>query len=1104
MADDVVALLARFALASGDLDVRELLDAVFLASARADAGDAGAPAWSTGTGGPPSWQERTDTAFTADGTTGADSVPAADAEPESVASVWLEDGCAAHTVPGRRVGMGRAMPLPDALALGRALRPLRQPWPHGVHRQLDVDATVEHYARTGMLVPRLAPAPEPWLEAVVVVDRGTAMAVWDDTVRALASTLRALAAFRDVRVWNLEHPPGSPAVLHDHQGRARPMDPETAHHTQPARRLLLVVSDCAAPAWRHDALWRTVHTWGHTAPVALVNPLPRRLWRRSGLDLPHTIASAPVPAAPGRLLSYGRPRLLRDTQDARPWQALPVLEFDPASIGAWARTLMRTDPSGCDAVLVPATGRPPSRPRRLSPSTGPTTVTGAPTWSGPASGEIVRPGPAPGATRIRTLAEAFTDDLESPAVRLAIAVSPLGSFTLPVLDVLRERLIPDASSADIAEFLTAGLLTVTRAESADPVYHLHPAAADHLTGLLTRDRLWDTHFALSDHLADRIQAPHGIPVVLHDPRAEGTLPTGIRPIAHAAAATARLLGVEPVDAPPDRESRSAVPPAAPDDSARAADLHRTLASLFRALLTRRTEGTPVPTYRPRNLDVDWPPSGGLRHRTVIYVDIAEFGGYDEVTARDMRLRLFGLLESALSSVELSRRDVTFIDRGDGVLMTVSPAVPLHLLIGDWLDQVYRTLRALNRDAVRPLRLRVGMDVGPAHQDGMGGVSGAAVGLAARLAESDAGRRALDEERADLVAVVSEHAMGAVLRTEEPFFDIGNFAAMVLRTKEQETVGYVKVPRLSLLQAFGSAPSADAGQLDQVQASLVEEMVRVLTQPEGGLSTPSGLLAWRSLVEQYMAELPSEPRHFGSWQGVRGVVHACALRAPQGALLALVSATEEYDPNLGSALGPLLDEWRAHLIYAGRNWDALRAALQVPVAGLGEWVAEAAEDRLALPEPCRTPWQAFVHQPFMRSADARGAVGLPPGMILLEHLAHHPRLTAAADDMRAWNSDLADAWGLWDAAEGHEGLRDLRNRLKVERVLADRERVLGGDHPRTVDARHELALAYAVAGRTAEAVGLLERVVADRERLLGTDHGDTMAAHELLSRLQRQA
>ena len=61
----------------------------------------------------------------------------------------------------------------------------------------------------------------------------------------------------------------------------------------------------------------------------------------------------------------------------------------------------------------------------------------------------------------------------------------------------------------------------------------------------------------------------------------------------------------------------------------------------------------------------------------------------------------------------------------------------------------------------------------------------------------------------------------------------------------------------------------------------------------------------------------------------------------------------------------------------------------------------------------------------------------------------------------------------------------------EQVLAERERVLGPDHPDTLNVRSNLASAYDSVGRFGEAIELFEQVLAERERVLGPDHPDTL-------------
>ena len=72
----------------------------------------------------------------------------------------------------------------------------------------------------------------------------------------------------------------------------------------------------------------------------------------------------------------------------------------------------------------------------------------------------------------------------------------------------------------------------------------------------------------------------------------------------------------------------------------------------------------------------------------------------------------------------------------------------------------------------------------------------------------------------------------------------------------------------------------------------------------------------------------------------------------------------------------------------------------------------------------------------------------------------------------------------------------------EPLIADLERMLGPDHPDTMNARNSLSVAYHAAGRTAEAIPLVRQILAARERLLGTDHPSTLASRNNLASAYR--
>jgi serine/threonine protein kinase len=80
----------------------------------------------------------------------------------------------------------------------------------------------------------------------------------------------------------------------------------------------------------------------------------------------------------------------------------------------------------------------------------------------------------------------------------------------------------------------------------------------------------------------------------------------------------------------------------------------------------------------------------------------------------------------------------------------------------------------------------------------------------------------------------------------------------------------------------------------------------------------------------------------------------------------------------------------------------------------------------------------------------------------------------------------------DAIRLHEHVRDWRTKK------------LGPDHPLTLDTLNSLAVAYRAAGRTADAIQLFEQVRDRWSELLGPDHRDTLAALHNLAQAYRDA
>ena len=110
--------------------------------------------------------------------------------------------------------------------------------------------------------------------------------------------------------------------------------------------------------------------------------------------------------------------------------------------------------------------------------------------------------------------------------------------------------------------------------------------------------------------------------------------------------------------------------------------------------------------------------------------------------------------------------------------------------------------------------------------------------------------------------------------------------------------------------------------------------------------------------------------------------------------------------------------------------------------------------------------------------------------------------AEADDELAKTLLSLRFWALYDLNE----LGDSASQAIAvgKSLVADSERVLGSDHPDTLTAQNNLAVAYQEAGRPAEAIPLFERTLAALERLLGPDHPDAVTTRNNLAVAYRDA
>lgn len=357
------------------------------------------------------------------------------------------------------VAVPEAAALPRLLEIQAALRPLqrfRTPAPP-LRTELDEPATAEHSALAGgLLLPVFRPVRRGEAAMQLLMDASSSMYVWERMLRELAGVFGRLGAFREVQVRYVHSTPEGGLAA---SGRFDPgpsgLRPVEQLGDPTGRRVTLMVSDCAGPLWRSGQAHRLLHRLARHGPVAVLQPLPTRLWSRTLLPVSYGVlhrAEGMLQAAP--------PRFTPGATGAPPAPgALPVPVLPPTApaLGAWARLLSGTGTAGVPASVGwvradhPATRVPRQR------------------------GTV----PAP------ALVARFRATASPDAVQLAVylAAAPL---YLPVMQLVQRTMLPDSGPAELAEVLLSGLV-VRRPGEDHRWYHFAPGVRDVLLGPLGRD-----------------------------------------------------------------------------------------------------------------------------------------------------------------------------------------------------------------------------------------------------------------------------------------------------------------------------------------------------------------------------------------------------------------------------------------------------------------------------------------------------------------------------------------------------------------------------------------------------------------------------------------
>ncbi|MEV7778116.1 hypothetical protein [Kitasatospora sp. NPDC088351] len=202
------------------------------------------------------------------------------------------------------------------------------------------------------------------------------------------------------------------------------------------------------------------------------------------------------------------------------------------------------------------------------------------------------------------------------------------------------------------------------------------------------------------------------------------------------------------------------------------------------------------------------------NRTILLFDIEKFGRRDDVEQAFMRRMLYSVLHETLRSAGVEPTEQRLEDRGDAVMVLISPTVPKARLLRALLTETPALLRSNNRLAAASarVRLRTVLAAGEVAVQELGGALGGAVGWdlnqAFRLLDSDALREALALGDGQSVLCVSDTVYQGIVRHGHHGVPAGEFRRITTEGKEGPLTAWLHGNRAgaALASATGREPS----------------------------------------------------------------------------------------------------------------------------------------------------------------------------------------------------------------------------------------------------------------------------------------------------------
>jgi formylglycine-generating enzyme required for sulfatase activity len=333
-------------------------------------------------------------------------------------------------------GKGLSLRVPDApslrepIHLARSLQPLMRRIATGRMTILDESATVQRIAEQGICIPVMHSELEPWLDLALVVDESQSMLIWRHTIKDLQRLLSHYGIFRDIRIWGIKPNDASNELqVFSRMGSNHRLASPKELVDPTGRRLVLIVSDCVSNIWRKGLIFPALQEWTQKQPLAILQMLPERMWRRTALGLGTSVEfSSSLDGAANRDLLVNK-KFLLETRTK-----VPILTMEPELAVRWSQMLVGKADALTSGYILPV---------QLDIDLHP---------------QLQKQQQAIASQDVSQRVQRFRSTTSPLGRKLAGLLAAAPFINLPVVRLIQQTLLPQSRSLQVAEVFLGGLL----------------------------------------------------------------------------------------------------------------------------------------------------------------------------------------------------------------------------------------------------------------------------------------------------------------------------------------------------------------------------------------------------------------------------------------------------------------------------------------------------------------------------------------------------------------------------------------------------------------------------------------------------------------------